>query len=53
MVPLDLFLYSLAAIGIGAFYATWHRSRLSRARGPDRELRSRVAYMLWVAANKT
>lgn len=52
MVPLDLLLYSLAAIGIGAYYAAWHRTQLRRGRGPDRELRSRVAYMLWVAANK-
>ena len=52
MVPLSMLFCSLAAIGITALYALWHRARLSEVRGPDRELRSRVAYMLWVAATK-
>ena len=52
MVPLVTVFCPLAAIGITALYAAWHRSQLSQARGPDHELRSRVAYMLWVAATK-
>jgi len=50
MVPLTLFC-PLAAIGITGLYALWHRSRLERA-GPEYQLRTRVAYMLWVAATR-
>lgn len=51
MVPLVLFC-PLAAIGISGLYAAWHRLRLSQLRGPDYRMRERVAYMLWVAANR-
>ena len=53
MVPLVTVFCPLAAIGITLLYAIWHRSELGRSRGPDHRLRSRVAYMLWVAASKT
>jgi hypothetical protein len=52
MVPLVTVFCPLAAIGITALYAIWHRSQLNMSRGPDHVLRSRVAYMLWVAASK-
>lgn len=52
MVPLSMLLCPLAAIGITGLYAAWHRARLKELRGPHHELRSRVAYMLWVAATK-
>ena len=52
MVPLSTLFCPLAVIGITGLYAAWHRARLGQARGPDHELRSRVAYMLWVAATK-
>ena len=51
MVPLAL-ICAAAAIGITTLYALWHRDLMSRSRGPNPELRSRVAYMLWVAATK-
>lgn len=49
MVP-EMFLCSLAVIGITGLYAAWHRFALSR--GPQRVIRERVAYMLWVAATR-
>jgi hypothetical protein len=52
MVPLATLFCAAAAIGITTVYAVWHRAELSRCRGHDHELRSRVAYMLWVAATK-
>jgi len=52
MVPLNMLFCPLAAIGITSLYAAWHRARLGQSRGPDHELRARVAYMLWVAATK-
>jgi hypothetical protein len=52
MVPLVTVFCPLAAIGLAALYAIWHRAELKRFRGPDNRLRSRVAYMLWVAASK-
>jgi hypothetical protein len=52
MVPLVTVFCPLAAIGITALYAVWHRSVLRCSRGPDHQLRSRVAYMLWIAASK-
>ena len=41
-----------AMLGCVALYAVWHRSVLRGSRGPDHRLRSRVAYMLWIAASK-
>jgi hypothetical protein len=52
MVP-QLMLCPLAAIGITGIYAAWHRLSLARSHGPNRELRERVAYMLWVAASRS
>jgi hypothetical protein len=51
MVPFSTLVCSLAAIGITGLYALWLRSRLERA-GPEYQLRTRVAYMLWVAATR-
>jgi hypothetical protein len=52
MVPLYTLFCPLAAIGITGLYTAWNRTRLCQVRGADHELRARVAYMLWVAANK-
>jgi hypothetical protein len=49
----ELFLYPLAVIGITSIYTLWHRMRLSQLRGPNKVLRDRVAYMLWVAASRS
>jgi hypothetical protein len=53
MVPLELLYCPLAAIGITILYALWQRWWLARFYRPDRDLRERVAYMLWVAATKS
>jgi hypothetical protein len=52
MVPLELLYCALAAIGIATLYALWQRWWLGRFYRPDQGLRERVAYMLWVAAEK-
>jgi hypothetical protein len=52
MVPLNAMLYPIVAIAITGLYAAWHRAQLARDRGPQHVLRTRVAYMLWVAANR-
>jgi len=52
MVPVQVLLCPLAAIGITGIYAAWHRFRLARA-GSERVLRERVAYLLWVAASRS
>ena len=51
MVP--VLMCPLAAIGITGIYAAWHRFRLARAFGPNRVLRERVTYMLWVTASRS
>jgi hypothetical protein len=51
MAP-HLLLYPLAVIGITAIYAVWLRFRLDRSNEPEHALRERVAYMLWIAANR-
>jgi hypothetical protein len=51
MVPVQV-LCPLAAIGITGIYAAWHRFQLSRTGGPNRVLRERVTYLLWVAASR-
>ena len=50
MVPQE-FYYAFAVLAITGLYAAWHRIRLSRS-GPERVIRDRVAYMLWVAATR-
>ena len=51
MVPIQQLLCPLTMIGIGGIYAAWNRFRISRpAKG--HVLRDRVAYMLWVTANR-
>jgi hypothetical protein len=52
MAP-DLLTYLVAAIGITSIYTLWHRMRLSQLRGPNKVLRDRVTYMLWVAASRS
>ena len=53
MVPLELLYCPLAAIGITVLYVGWQRWWLTRFHRPDRALRERVTYMLWVAASKS
>jgi hypothetical protein len=53
MVPVQVLLCPLAAIGITGIYAAWHRFRLARDYGSKRVLRERVAYLLWVAASRS
>jgi hypothetical protein len=53
MLPLTSIFCPLAAIGITSLYAAWHRIRLGQSHGPDHELRTRVTYMLWVAASRS
>ena len=53
MVPLSAMIYPMMAIAIGGLYAAWHRAQLANNRGPQRPLRDRVAYMLWVAADRS
>lgn len=52
MTP-ELLIYPVAVIGITSIYTLWHRMRLSQMRGPNKVLRDRVAYMLWVAASRS
>jgi hypothetical protein len=49
MVP-QMLLCPLAALGITGIYIVWFRFRAGRAHVPNRVLRERVAYMLWIAA---
>lgn len=53
MVPLEMILCPLAVIGITGLYAVWHRAALASLRGPNRVKRERVAYLLWVAAQRS
>jgi hypothetical protein len=53
MVPLNVMLYPIMAIAIGGLYAAYHRAQLAHSRGPKGPLRDRVAYMLWVAADRS
>jgi hypothetical protein len=48
---LQLITCNLACVAIAAIYCTWRRVDLKRQKRDT--LRERVAYMLWVAANRT
>lgn len=53
MTPMYTLLCPIAAIGITGLYAAWNRYRVSpEAEGPDKRIRERVTYMLWVAAKR-
>jgi hypothetical protein len=52
MTP-EMLIYPVAIIGITVIYTLWHRMRLSLMRGPNKVLRDRVTYMLWVAASRS
>ena len=52
MVPLNVLIYPIVAITITGLYAAWHRAQLAHNRGPNRVLRDRVTYLLWVTADR-
>ncbi len=45
--------YNLAVLAIAVIYYAWRDRYVNRVKEPAPELNQRVAYMLWVAANRT
>ena len=52
-IPLEAVTYNLAVLAIAVIYYAWRDRYVNRVKEPAPELNQRVAYMLWVAANRT